>query len=57
MVRHLVHALRVLFPSRPAQAEVLALVVVVAAVPIVEMLVIRLFSDLAIHGPDPRARG
>lgn len=50
MLRHLVKALRALFPSRWARAEVLGLVVVMAAVPVIEMLVIRIFSDLAIHG-------
>lgn len=50
MLRHLLAALRSLFPSRWARVEVLGLVLVMAAVPIVEMLVIRIFSDLAIHG-------
>lgn len=52
MLRHLVAALSRLFPSRWAQLEVLGLVLVMAAVPIVEMLVIRMFSDLVIHGPE-----
>ncbi|GGK67383.1 hypothetical protein [Ornithinimicrobium pekingense] len=51
MLGHLMTALRRLFPSRWARLEVVGLVLVMAAVPIVEMLVIRLFSDLVIHGP------
>lgn len=51
MLAHLLTALRRLFPSRWARVEVLGLVLVMAAVPIIEMLVIRVFSDLVIHGP------
>lgn len=51
MLGHLARALRRLFPSRSARAEVVGLVVVMAAVPVVEMLVIRMFSDLVIEGP------
>lgn len=57
MLGHLVTALRRLFPSRWARLEVIGLVLVMAAVPIVEMLVIRLFSDLVIHGPQQVAEG
>ena len=39
MLGHLARALRRLFPSRAARAEVVALVLVMAAVPVVEMLV------------------
>ncbi|WP_122262294.1 hypothetical protein [Ornithinimicrobium cerasi] len=52
MLGHLARALRRLFPSRAARAEVVGLVLVMAAVPVVEMLVIRMFSDLVIDGPD-----
>lgn len=51
MLRHLLQALRRLFPSRAGKVEVAVLVVVMAMVPVVEMLVIRLFSDLVIEGP------
>lgn len=60
MLGHLLHALRRLFQSRGARAEVCLLVLVMAAVPVVELVVVRLFSDLAIDGPgrwrseDPR---
>lgn len=56
MLGHLARALGKLFPSRWGQAEVVGLVLVMAAVPVVEMLVIRMFSDLVIEGPE-RLRG
>ena len=57
MLGHLAQALRRLFPSRWARGEVVGLVLVMAAVPVVEMLVIRMFSDLAIEGPERLAAG
>lgn len=57
MLGHLLTALTRLFPSRWARVEVLGLVLVMAAVPIIEMLVIRLFSDLVIHGPQQLRQG
>lgn len=51
MLGHLLHALRRLFRSRGARVEVCLLILVMAAVPVVELLVVRLFSDLAIDGP------
>lgn len=57
MLKHLGTALGRLFPSRWAQLEVVALVLVMAGVPIVELVVIRLFSDLAIHGPERLREG
>lgn len=51
MLRHLLDALRRLFPSSAGRLEVSLLVLVMAAVPVVELLVIRLFSDLVIDGP------
>lgn len=52
MLGHLVQALRRLFRSRGARIEVALLVLVMAAVPVVELLVVRIFSNLAIDGPD-----
>lgn len=57
MLGHLARALRRLFPSRAARAEVVGLVLVMAAVPVVEMLVIRMFSVLVIEGPQEWATG
>lgn len=51
MLGHLLRALRRLFPSSAGRVEVSLLVLVMAAVPVVELLVIRLFSDLVIDGP------
>lgn len=51
MFTHLLGAFRSLFTSRDGRAEVAGLILVMAAVPVVEMLVIRMFSDLIIHGP------
>ena len=51
MLRHMARALRRLFPSRPAKVEVVLLVLVMASVPVIEMLVIRMFSTLVIEGP------
>ncbi|GAA5161114.1 hypothetical protein [Ornithinimicrobium tianjinense] len=57
MLGHLARALRRLFPSRWARAEVVGLILVMAAVPVVEMLVIRMFSVLVIEGPGEWAAG
>lgn len=51
MLTHLLAAYRRLFTSRVSRAEVAGLVLVMAAVPVVEMLVLRMFSDLIIEGP------
>lgn len=57
MLGHLTRALRRLFPSRMARAEVVGLVLVMAGVPVVEMLVIRMFSTLVIDDPQEWATG
>ena len=52
MVRHLVRAFGELFVDRRSRLAVVALVVVVAAVPAAEMLAARLFSELIMNGPE-----
>lgn len=51
MLRSLLAAFRSLFGSRKGRLAVAALVVVTAAVPVFEMLVLRLFSALIVEGP------
>lgn len=52
MVSHLLSAFRTLFTTRRGRVAVGTLVVVMAAVPVAEMLVIRMFSTLITDGPD-----
>lgn len=52
MLTHLLEAFRRLFTSTGSRLEVGALILVMAAVPVVEMGVVKLFSDLILAGPE-----
>jgi hypothetical protein len=52
MLRHLLKAYGTLFGTHRARVAVGGLIAITAAVPVFEILVLRLFSDLIIDGPD-----
>jgi hypothetical protein len=56
MLTHLLRTFRRLFTTRKSRAAVCLLIAVTAAVPVAEMLVLRLFSSLIIDGPEMFAK-